>query len=151
MSRCQCAAVVIAGPRQPYEQAEMDRLRTYGERWGRVAVLLEPDPAPSFAEWLRPRGIEPLPGTIVDTSNAGRTVGSGPRSPLAVRYLDHPTTQGFEIATLYDGARPLRVIEMPEFGGKPTALAQTGRESFATTVVRAGADLCRASATSLAP
>jgi len=130
----QCAAVIIAGARQPYEKAEMDRLQAYGDRWGRVAVLLEPDPAPSFAEWVRPRGIDPLPGVIVDTSTAGRTVGSGPRSPLAVRYLDHPITQGFEIATLYDGARPLHTIEMPEFGGKPKPLAQTGRESFATTV-----------------
>jgi ABC-type uncharacterized transport system involved in gliding motility auxiliary subunit len=128
-----CAAVVMAGPRQPYEQAELDRLRSYGDRWGRIAVLLEPDPAPSFAEWLRPRGLDPLPGVIVDTSNAGRTVGSGPRSPLAVRYVAHPITQGFEIATLYDGARPLQTIDMPEFGGKPTALAETGRESFATT------------------
>lgn len=128
-----CAAVVIAGARQPYAQAELDRLRAYGDRWGRVAVLLEPDPAVSFTEWIKPRGIDPLPGVVVDTSSAGRTVGSGPRSPLAVRYLDHPITQGFEIATLYDGARPLQVIEMPELGGKPKALAQTGRESFATT------------------
>ncbi len=128
-----CAAVVVAGARLPFEGAELDRLRAYGDRWGRMAILLEPDPAPSFAEWLRPYGFDPLPGVIVDTSTAGRTVGSGPRSPLAVRYLDHPTTQGFEIATLYDGARPLKVVEMPAFGGKPTALAQTGRESFATT------------------
>ena len=133
----QCAAVVIAGARQTYAPSEIERLRAYGDRWGRVAVLVEPDPAPSFAEWLRPRGIDPLAGVIVDTSTAGRTVGSGPRSPLAVRYLDHPITQGFEIATLYDGARPLQTIEMPEFGGKPKALAQTGRESFATTTTDA--------------
>ena len=134
-----CAAVVIAGPRQPYEQAEIDRLTEHGTRGGRVAVLLEPDPAPSLAEWLRPRGINPLPGVVVDTSNAGRTVGSGPRSPLAVRYLDHPISQGFEVATLYDGARPLQVLEMADYGGKPTALAQTGRESFATTASDAAA------------
>ena len=133
----ECAAVVSAGARQSYEQAELDRLKAYGDRWGRIAVLLEPDPAPSFFEWLRPRGIDPLPGVIVDTSSAGRTVGSGPRSPLAVRYLDHPITQGFEIATLYDGARPLEIVDTPEFGGKPQALAQTGRESFATTVADA--------------
>lgn len=128
-----CGALVIAGPRQGYEQAELDRLTAYADgSAGRVAVLLEPDPAPSFAEWLRPRGFTSNAGSIVDTSTAGRTVGSGPRSPLAVRYPDHPITRGFEVATLYDGARPLQVIEQPEFGGKPTALAQTGRESFST-------------------
>jgi hypothetical protein len=129
-----CAALVIAGARQAFEAAELERVRAYADKWGRVAILLEPDPAPSFEAWLRPRGIDPKPGVIVDTSNAGRTVGSGPRSPLAVRYLDHPVTRGFEIATLFDGARPLQIVEMPALGGKPQALAQTGRESFATTV-----------------
>lgn len=128
-----CGAVVIAGPRQEYAPEEVHRLTMYVDHQGRLAVLLDPDPAPSFADWLRPRGIDPGSGTIVDTSSAGRTVGSGPRTPLAVGYTDHPITRGFEIATLYDRARPLQVLERPELGGRPVGLAQTGRGSFATT------------------
>lgn len=129
----QCAAVVIAGPRQEYSPAELDRLAAYADNAGRLAILLEPDPAPSFAAWLRPRGIEPLAGAIVDASGAGRTVGGGPRTPLAVGYTNHPITRGFEIATMFDGARPLRAIDQPELGGRPQPLAQTGARSFATT------------------
>jgi ABC-type uncharacterized transport system involved in gliding motility auxiliary subunit len=34
---------------------------------------------------------------------------------------------------MYDGARPLRIVERPDFGGKPVALAETSGRSFATT------------------
>lgn len=128
-----CNALVIAGAKEPYSQAELDRLSTYADHEGRVAILLEPDPAPAFADWLKPRGIVPMPGMIVDTSGAGQTVGGGPRTPLAVRYLDHPVTRGFDIATLYDGARPLQTIEHPDYGGKTTVLAETSARSFTTT------------------
>jgi ABC-type uncharacterized transport system involved in gliding motility auxiliary subunit len=52
---------------------------------------------------------------------------------LGLKYQDHPVTRGFEIATMYDGARPLRVIEHPTFGARPIVLAETSGRSFATT------------------
>ena len=128
-----CAAVVIAGPRQEYAAGELERLTAYGRRGGRLAVLLEPDPLPSLHGWLMPLGIEPLPRSIVDLSGAGRTVGGGPRTPLAVAYGSHDITQGFEIATMFDEARPLRALERPAAGGHPVALAETSPRSFATT------------------
>ena len=128
-----CAALVVAGPRRELTAEEVVRLQSYVVRHGRIALLLEPDPAPSLADWLRPLGVVPAAGSVVDTSGAGQSVGGGPRTPLALRYVDHPVTRGFEIATIYPGARPLQVLETPEFGGKPTALAQTGPRSFATT------------------
>jgi ABC-type uncharacterized transport system involved in gliding motility auxiliary subunit len=131
--RTDCAAVVVAGPAQPLAVSELKRLDAYYEAHGRIAVLLEPDPAPSLNEWLRPRGFEPGSGAIVDASGAGQSVGGGPRTPLGLKYHDHPVTRGFEIATMYDGARPLSVIDHPEFGGKPVALAETSARSFATT------------------
>ena len=131
--RSDCTVVVIAGPVQPLASSELKRLDAYYEAHGRIAILLEPDPAPSLDEWLRPRGFAPGSGAIVDASGAGQSVGGGPRSPLGLKYHDHPVTRGFEIATMYDGARPLRVIEHPDFGGRPVALAETSARSFATT------------------
>ena len=128
-----CAAVVIAGARHEYSAGELERLSAYSRRGGRVAVLLDPDPLPSLRAWLTPLGIEPLPRAIVDLSGAGRTVGGGPRTPLAVGYGAHEITQGFEIATMFDDVRPLRAIEQPAGGGRPVALAQTSPRSFATT------------------
>jgi ABC-type uncharacterized transport system involved in gliding motility auxiliary subunit len=129
----ECSAVVIAGARQDYAAEEIERITAYANRAGRLAFLLEPDPLPSLRDWLSPRGIEPLPGQIVDVSGAGRSVGGGPRTPLAVAYGTHPITRGFEFATIYEGARPLRIVEQPEIGGRPAMLAQTGPRSFSTT------------------
>jgi hypothetical protein len=134
-----CSALVVAGPREDWTAPEIARLHTYFESHGRVALLVEPGPAaPSLAEWLHPLGVVPGPGVVVDTSGAGQSVGGGPRTPLALRYGDHPVTRGFAIATMYSGARPLQ-IAAPEFGQKPTALAETGPRSFATTSFDPGA------------
>jgi hypothetical protein len=127
-----CSALVVAGPRQPYSSLELDRLTAYVRRGGRVALLVEPDPLPSFEEWLVPLGIAPLPGAIVDVGGAGRTVGGGPRTPLAVAYGAHEITRGFEIATMFDGARPLRALERPAWGGRPVALSHSSARSFST-------------------
>ncbi len=128
----QCAALVVPGARQEFAPGEMDRLTNYLGRAGRIAFLLEPDPLPSFHDWLTERGIEPLPGSIVDASGAGRSVGGGPRTTLALSYGSHQITRGFEVATLFEGARPLRMVEQPQFGGKPLALAQTGARTFSS-------------------
>jgi len=128
-----CTALVIAGPQQQLSDAELNRLRDYFlEKRGRIALLLEPDPAPSLDAWLGPFGVRPEAGSVVDTSGAGRSVGGGPRTPLALRYVDHPVTRGFEIATIYSGARPLATDDRPSSGAKTTGLAQTGPRSFAT-------------------
>jgi ABC-type uncharacterized transport system involved in gliding motility auxiliary subunit len=127
-----CSVLVVAGPQEELSTAEIDRLQSYFEKQGRVALLLEPDPAASLAAWLHPLGVTPQAGAIVDTSGAGRSVGGGPRTPLALRYVDHPVTRGFEIATMYSGARPLQTIDRSEAGATITALAQTGLRSFAT-------------------
>ena len=132
-----CRTVVVAGAQQPFEPSELERLTGYMDKAGRVAILLEPDPAPSFAEILRPRGIDPGAGSIIDASGAGQQVGEGPRSPLAQAYGDHPITRGFNLASLFNGARPLQAIEQPEYGGRPVAIALTSQRSFASTAADA--------------
>ena len=133
-----CAAIAVAGPRQPYSPLEVERLTAYARRGGRIVLLIEPDPLPSFEEWLVPLGVAPLAGAVMDMGGAGRTVGGGPRTPLAVGYGDHEITRGFEIATMFDGVRPLRVMERPASGGRPVALSHSSARSFATSAEEEG-------------
>jgi ABC-type uncharacterized transport system involved in gliding motility auxiliary subunit len=125
-----CAALVIAGPQREIEPSELARLTAYADAAGRVALLIDPAPGIAPAEWLEARGVRPGKGLVVDTSGAGQTVGGGPQTPLALAYADHPISRGFEIATIFDWARPLEVIDRPAFGGHPVAIAQTGDRSF---------------------
>lgn len=128
-----CSLVVIAGAQREPSEAETGRLSAFASAGGRIAVLLDPPPAASMTAWLTPWGITASNGLIVDTSGAGQTVGGGPQTPLALAYPDHPITRGFEIATMFDLARPLDVATRPEMGDKPGAIAQTGNRSFEET------------------
>jgi ABC-type uncharacterized transport system involved in gliding motility auxiliary subunit len=96
-----------------------------------VAILIDPAPAVSLADWLLPWGIvADSRDTVVDTSGASQTVGGGPDMPLAMSYGDHPITRAFDLATMYDRVRPLG-IGPSERGGRPIALARSGPGSFA--------------------
>lgn len=128
-----CSLVVIAGPQREPPEAETARLSAYATAGGRMLILLDPPPAASMTVWLTPWGITAANGIIVDTSGAGQTVGGGPQTPLALAYPDHPITRGFEIATMFDLARPLEVATRPEMADKPVAIAQTGNRSFEET------------------
>lgn len=128
-----CSVLVIAGPREPFAEVEMQRLERYAQTAGGLAVMVDPDPAQSLAPWLRQYGIEPEPGIVVDMSGTGRQIGAGPEVPLVFTYGDHEITRDFGIATMLDGARSLKVAEQGPLGGRPLALASTTERSFVTT------------------
>lgn len=132
-----CGAVVVAGPQREIGDSELDRLTRFLQRGGRVGVLIDPAPSASLSTWLRRFGIKPVDGVIVDESSAGRAVGGGPETALALGYGDHPITRGFGVATMFDGARPLETTEFADIGGKPVVLALTSDQSF---VRKSGAD-----------
>lgn len=123
-----CAAVVIAGPKQAFQEAELERLREHLITGGGIALLVDPEPGISMAEWVKPWGIIVGNGMIIDASPQGQTVGSGPETPLALQYGVHPITRGFSFATQYDRARPIDVATTDI--GRPTPLARTSDRSF---------------------
>jgi hypothetical protein len=125
-----CAAVIVAGRQRELEATEFERLTDYATAGGRVAILIDPSPAVSLAEWLLPWGIiADSQGVVVDESGAAQSIGGGPETPLAMSYGDHAVTHAFDLATMYDGVRPLG-IGPPERGGEPIALALSGPRSY---------------------
>lgn len=128
-----CTVVAVPGPREPFGESEIQRIESYATGGGRLAVLLDPGASESLSAWLSSLGIEPEPGIIVDASGAGRSVGTGPEVPLAFAYGHHPITRGFEVATMFDRARPLKVAERGALGGHPVAVASTSERSFVST------------------
>ena len=81
------------GPRRRLPRRRSSRLDAYYSAHGRMAVLLEPDPAPSLPSGCALAESSPAAGAIVDTSGAGQSVGGGPRTPLGAqvsRSSGHP-------------------------------------------------------------
>lgn len=128
-----CAATVVAGPREPFAGVEIERLDRHAKTGRGIILMLDPDPAQSMSDWVSQFGITPQAGLIIDASGAGRQVGAGPERPLAFNYGDHEITRDFEIVTMFDGARALDVAEIGQIGGRPAALANTTERSFVST------------------
>jgi ABC-type uncharacterized transport system involved in gliding motility auxiliary subunit len=118
--------VVIAGPTTDFFPPEIEALKSYIDKGGKVMVLLDP-PAkagatqPLLAQFLTDWGITVGNDVVVDASGVGQMLGTDATVPVAAQYPAHPITQGFRVLTAYPLARSIT----PAGGGAPTRAAQT--------------------------
>jgi ABC-type uncharacterized transport system involved in gliding motility auxiliary subunit len=121
------AVVVVAGPRTDFFPNEIDALKKYLAKSGKL--LLEIDPpekadSPPFTnlialahEW----GMQVGNDVVVDASGMGRLIGTDESVPVAANYPQHPITQRFNYLTAY----PLTRSVVPVPGGVDSHVAQT--------------------------
>jgi ABC-type uncharacterized transport system involved in gliding motility auxiliary subunit len=119
--------VVVAGPRADYLPGEIDMLRAYLKKGGRLLVLLDP-PAradspqlTNLASLLHEWGIQAGNDVVVDVSGIGRLIGTDASVPVAVNYPAHPAVERFNLMTAYPLARSI----VPVSGGVDGRTAQT--------------------------
>jgi ABC-type uncharacterized transport system involved in gliding motility auxiliary subunit len=128
--------VVIAGPTTDFFPPEIEALKAYVARGGKVLVLLDP-PAkagatqPLLAQFLTDWGIKAGNDVVLDASGVGQMLGTDASVPVAAQYPSHPITQGFRVLTAYPMSRSMSPVE----GGSNSHVAQplvnTSRESWA--------------------
>ena len=125
------AVLVIAGPRTDLLQPEVDAIRGYLDRGGKLLVLLDPPdkgaqaPLTNLLALLKEWGMEAGSDIVVDTSGVGQLLGANEVTPVAVRYPSHPIVERFRVITAYPLARSIR----PVSGGSGGRTAQTFIES----------------------
>jgi ABC-type uncharacterized transport system involved in gliding motility auxiliary subunit len=102
--------IIIAGPRKPLSQQEIDLLKSYVNKGGSLVVLAEPRPFTDYgvqkdllAEFLNAQwGIQLNENVIIDPAAKGRL------DAIANFYEDHPITQKLkEIVTVFPTARSI--------------------------------------------
>ena len=107
--------LIVAGPTTDLFPAEIDMLKAYLARGGKVLFLLDP---PSKAEapdltnviaLLKEWGIDAGTNIVVDASGMGQMLGTDPEVPLAAKYDPHPITDRFNLLTAYSMARSVTV------------------------------------------
>jgi ABC-type uncharacterized transport system involved in gliding motility auxiliary subunit len=122
------AALVVAGPTTDLLQPELDALRKYVGRGGKLMLLVDPVIGPNAkplsnlvafaAEW----GIEIADNIVVDPNPVGQLLGLGPDSPVAgPPYPAHAITERFRLNTAY----PLVRSVLPATTAPPGRTAQT--------------------------
>lgn len=102
------AVVIIASPTKPLLNNEIDALRGFLARGGRVLVLLEAYQDGGLKGFLAGYGITLDDGIILDVNQLSQSLRVSPVMPLAFQYGPTRITRDFKnIFTIYPMSRPL--------------------------------------------
>jgi ABC-type uncharacterized transport system involved in gliding motility auxiliary subunit len=121
------AAVVVAGPKTDLLPTEVDAIKAFLNKGGKLLLLIDPPekadtpPQPSLEALAHDWGMNVGRNIVVDASGVGRLLGTDASVPVAATYPSHPITERFGVLTAYPLARS--VVPVP--GGVNGRNAQT--------------------------
>jgi ABC-type uncharacterized transport system involved in gliding motility auxiliary subunit len=134
------SVLVVAGPTTDFLPPEIEALKGYLAKGGKLMLLLDPTfgadakPLPNLVALAKEWGIEVGNDVVVDTNPVGRLLGLGPDSPIAVPpYPAHPITERFRLSTAFPLVRSITPAATPPAGRSPQGFASTGPSSWAET------------------
>lgn len=130
--------VVVAGPRTDFLQPEIDGLKDYLARGGKLLVLFDPpeknsQPQPLLTGLLHDWGIDVGNNVVLDASGIGQMLGTDASVPVAAKYPGHPITDRFQLMTAYPLARSVSPVEGGVNGHTAQPLVETSPQSWAET------------------
>jgi ABC-type uncharacterized transport system involved in gliding motility auxiliary subunit len=131
--------LVIAGPRTDFLQPEIDMLKAYLAKGGKVLFLLDPVLKPDQPQLtglealLKDWGIDAGHDIVLDVSGMGRLIGTDESVPVAASYPPHPITQNFNLITAYPLARSMTPVEGGSSGHTAQRIIETSKSSWAET------------------
>jgi ABC-type uncharacterized transport system involved in gliding motility auxiliary subunit len=134
--------LVVAGPRTDLFPAEIEMLKAYLARGGKIFFLLDPPAKPETPDLinvialLKEWAIEVGNNVVVDASGMGQMLGTGPEVPLAAKYDPHPITDRFRLLTAYAMARSVSSISAGANNRFAQNLIETSPRSWAETDIK---------------
>jgi len=137
------SVLVVAGPQTDFFPPEIEMVKRYLARGGKVFFMLDP-PAKADAAGdltnvmglLREWAIDVGTNIVVDVSGMGQLLGTGPEVPVAARYQPHPITERFNLITAYRLARSVAPITGDTSGKFAQTLVETSEASWAETDIK---------------
>jgi ABC-type uncharacterized transport system involved in gliding motility auxiliary subunit len=134
----ECAALVVAGPKQSVTPPEAAMIGKYLDGGGKALLLLDPETDPQLGDVLKSWNIQASDNVVLDVSGVGQLVGAGPEAPLITEYGSHTITKDFgRTMSVFPLARAIKVT-----GGagaaNVTPLLTTSENSFAKDKITPG-------------
>jgi ABC-type uncharacterized transport system involved in gliding motility auxiliary subunit len=136
------AVVVVAGPKTDLFPVEIDALKAYLGKAGKLLLELDP-PAKADAppltnlialahEW----GMDVGNDIVVDASGMGRLLGTDASVPVVAQYGSHPITKNFSYLTAFPLARSVTPVPNGVDGHTAQPFAETSAQSWAEADIK---------------
>jgi ABC-type uncharacterized transport system involved in gliding motility auxiliary subunit len=129
--------VVVAGPKNDFVPAEIDLLKTYLGKQGKLLLLLDPPakadapPVANLMALAHDWGIDVGNDMVVDVSGMGQLIGTDASVPVAASYPSHAITQRFKFLTAYPSARSVTAASGGVNGHTAQGFVETSPRSWA--------------------
>ena len=137
------SVVIVAGPKIDFLPGEVEALKTYLGKSGKLLLMLDPPAKPDTPpltnlialahEW----GVEVGNNVVVDVSGMGRLFGADESVPVVASYPSHPITDRFNVFTAYPMARSVIPISGGVNGHTAQPIAESSPRSWAESDLKA--------------
>ncbi len=138
----EASVVIVAGPRTDFFPPEVEALKKYLEKSGKLLLELDPPdkadspPLTSLIALAHDWGIQVGNNVVVDVSGMGRLIGTDASVPVAANYPSHPITQRFTFLTAFPLAREASPITGGVNGHVAQPFVETSPRSWAETDIK---------------
>jgi ABC-type uncharacterized transport system involved in gliding motility auxiliary subunit len=123
--------VIVAAPEKPLFPEEVESLRKYLNKGGRIILFLEPFQEAGLASFIAEYGVIIENDVVIDKMS--RVMGGDFLLPMVAQYGAHEITKDFRLTSFFELARTVEAAESAGTGIKATVLALTSPESWAET------------------
>ena len=125
------SALIIAGPQKVLMAHEIESLKAYLNKGGKLMVFLDPHQDAGLQDFLKSYGVQLDNNIVVD--NLSRVFGGSYLMPVVTEYGAHKISENFEVATFYSEARSVRPLETPPENVQVEILASTSANAWGET------------------
>jgi len=136
------AVVLVAGPRTDFFPPEIDALKKYLTKGGKLLLALDPPdkadspPLTNLIALAHDWGMDVGNDVVVDVSGMGRLIGTDASVPVAANYPSHAITQRFNFITAFPLARSVTVVTGGVNGHTAQSFVETSPRSWAETDIK---------------
>jgi ABC-type uncharacterized transport system involved in gliding motility auxiliary subunit len=133
------SVVIVAGPVNDFLPGEIDALKKYLDKSGKLLLLIDPPqkvdtpPLTNLIALAHDWGMDVGNNAVVDTSGMGQLIGASAAMPVAANYPSHPITDRFNVMTVYPLARSVTPVSGGVNGHTAQSLVETSDRSWSET------------------
>jgi ABC-type uncharacterized transport system involved in gliding motility auxiliary subunit len=138
------AVVIVAGPKTDFFPQEIDALKKYLDKAGKLLLMLDPPDKPdsppltNLIALAHDWGVDVGNNIVVDASGMGRLIGTDASVPVSASYPPHPITQQtqFRLLTAFPLARSATPVTSGVNGHVAQSFVETSPQSWAESDIK---------------